>query len=96
MNAIKLTELNPKWVNWRGKERGGIGFQCPLHRDGDCKDNAMIGNRIVIPFKEAEQNGWDKTGDSFDNITLSPSIMPMNENGTPHWHGWIRKGMVEW
>ncbi len=96
MPRIKLTELKPKWITWGDMPKGGISFQCPIHLDGDCKDNAMVENRVHVPFKEVEPKGWTHLGDSFEDMSLSPSIMAMNEDNTSHWHGFVKNGYVEW
>ncbi len=38
---------------------------------------------------DAMARGWDITGDSFENLTLSPSV-----HAVGHWHGFITNGMV--
>jgi hypothetical protein len=39
---------------------------------------------------QAVERGWDLTGDSFENLTLLPSI-----HFVGHWHGFIRDGYLE-
>jgi hypothetical protein len=58
------------------------------------------GGRQIVPTKtnfaglltcaDSARRGWDLTGDSFETITLSPSIHQVG-----HWHGFLRAGWVE-
>lgn len=58
------------------------------------------GGREVVPTKgnflnlpscaDSLARGWDIAGDSFENVSLSPSV-----HAVGHWHGFIRNGMVE-
>lgn len=34
---------------------------------------------------------WERTGDAFEDLTLSPSV---DGSSHGHWHGWIRGGEV--
>jgi len=56
-------ELNPNWARKDLSQRTAISFDCPL-----CKQH-----RIVVPFK-GEKPIWELQGDSFENMTLVPSI----------------------
>lgn len=38
---------------------------------------------------DAMARGWDIAGDSFENLSLSPSV-----HAVGHWHGFITNGMV--
>lgn len=42
------------------------------------------------PFPEAARL-WERTGEDFDDLTLSPSV---DASVLGHWHGFIRNGMV--
>jgi hypothetical protein len=102
---MRLTELNPSWIGAGGEgvtcnglpvpERHGIGLIC------DCP--CGCGNTLYIPFKNPLDNGiqygegtsWDREGDNFENITLSPSIRRIAREGSCGWHGFIRKGNIE-
>lgn len=58
------------------------------------------GGRQLVPTKtnfvgavtcaDSARRGWDLTGDTFETITLSPSIHQVG-----HWHGFILGGLVE-
>ena len=38
-----------------------------------------------------KQHLWHRDGETFDTLTLTPSI---DGSGAGHWHGWIRNGEV--
>ena len=77
----RLVDLNPRWVSGRYAGRDddvpcGIHFDCPEGHEG-CSH--------AIPFAPAfdgsptpgwQQNGaiWQRSGDTFETLTLSPSI----------------------
>lgn len=104
--AMKLTDLNPRWVGAGGPgitdadgnpvpKREGVGmtFDCP------CRCNI----RACVIFKNPLDGGdpiksesplWTRSGRTFDNITLIPSIMKHPVNGCRGWHGFIRDGNV--
>lgn len=103
---MRLTELKPRWVvDAAGRQGMGIGLLCPI-----CK-----AEMIAVWFKQPLDGGppasdqkhlWNRTGDSFDNLTLSPSIdasgpgaIPCSDPRGPdfwdsHWHGHITNGEV--
>lgn len=102
---IKLTELNPGFFGNGGEgiytrdENGervpvperkgtGIAFDCPC----GC------GERVALHFKNpldggestaADRVSWQRTGDSFENLTLRPSILRL---GGCAWHGFLTDG----
>lgn len=79
----RLVDCNPRWVTGRYAGQPGdddvprgVHFDCPEGHEG-CSH--------VIPFSPAfdgsptpgwQQNGavWQRTGDTFETLTLSPSI----------------------
>lgn len=101
---MKLTELNPRWVGiGSGTDFiiSGLTFDCP-----HCKNQ-----RLGVSFKPPiDPKGWTlrgvtwnhsniewyRTGDSFETITLSPSIDASQQRiDVPgHWHGFIKNGEI--
>lgn len=91
---MKLTELNPKFLGARHgggvTERAGVDLDCPC---GKC------GHRLYVPFKNpigpgesySNEKGWDRTGETFETLTLTPSILRIGLCG---WHGYITSGEV--
>lgn len=91
---MKLTDLDPDFISNSAGERIGIGFLCPACRE----------QKIYVPFndKSAALN-WKQTGDTFDTLTLKPSVDARHVNfkdSAPHdlrecrWHGFITNGEV--
>lgn len=63
---LKLSDLNPKFGATNGV-RTHIIFDAPgCQHEDKC--------RIVIPFAGESLCKWQKTGDDFTSLTLSPSI----------------------
>lgn len=100
---IKLTDLNPRWtgLSVSGHELvDGITFDCP-----HCR-NQRLGVKFTPPLDKNNwkqrsieypiyQLMWQRVGDTFETITLSPSV---NANSRidfqNHWHGFIENGFV--
>lgn len=101
MRRYLLTDLDPYWVRWDGREPGAefgpadaLQFDCP---DGGC------GGRHTVPVTpdlagavrpSPQQNGavWSRSGgDGFSTLTLNPSIRC---SGWCRWHGYIEEGRV--
>lgn len=105
---MKLTDLNPSFVGAGGEgitkadgspvpRRTGVGitFDCPC----GC------GTPSYIPFHNPIDGGppheddqtrprWTRTGETFENLTLSPSILRDPKKGGCGWHGFIRNGEI--
>jgi hypothetical protein len=102
---MKLVDLNPRWVGHGGEgytvtatgqpvartERVGLTCDCPC---GRC------GVELFVPFENPigpgplkQQWGWQRTGDTFETLTLSPSIH-RQERRSCGWHGFITDGEV--
>lgn len=93
---MSLRDLHPRWVDSGGpgvtrdgepvpRQRGvGVMFDCPCGSD----------TRRFVPFANPldgePQDGWRRAGESFDALTLSPSIH--FRDGCCEWHGFIRDG----
>jgi hypothetical protein len=88
-----LAELEPHWVEHEGKVCG-VRFQCPEHHGTEtwCLQ--------VVPFSPAldgtvtkswQSNGhqWQRTGETFETLTLTPSI-----KASCGYHGFITGGIV--
>lgn len=68
----------------------GVSFECP-----HCRET-----RIAVAFASPVDGGppsasfkrhWQRTGDSFETLTLTPSV-DASESG--HWHGFIANGQA--
>lgn len=96
---MRLSELNPEFVNSYGGVRGvGIAFDCPC---GDRDEE----HRCYVPFKNAldgttdfkqtsEPHTWQRAGETFEELTLTPSIHRVKERGGCGWHGFVTNGDV--
>lgn len=103
---MRLTDLNPAYVGHGGegvfrtsdgspipfRDRIGVRFDCPC---GKC------GTHVVILFNnppdggpccDATQNHWTRTGDSFENMSLTPSILRKQKDCD--WHGFVTNGEI--
>lgn len=75
MRKTRLVDCNPHFVESSSGKLCAVYFECPEGHDG-CKH--------VIPFTPALDGTacdwasggaiWQRTGDTFENLTLSPSI----------------------
>lgn len=92
----RLVDLNPTWFGIHGRDTEGAGviFDCPCQ-----SDSCAWGGKIAITFANPlrgepapgpDERMWQRTGDAFETLTLSPSI-----NAVGHWHGWLRNGVLE-
>lgn len=100
---MRLTELEPEFYGAGGDgitradgspvpKRSGIGmtFKCPC----GCAIECAVPFANPVDGGPADGRGWERTGDTFDVMTLSPSILRSKEKGGCGWHGWIRNGEV--
>lgn len=104
---MKLTELKPEWVGTGGygvtetatgkpvprRDGVGISFNCPCGCGVECfipMTPALDG----LPYDNGGTNHvWNRTGDTFETLTLTPSILRTPPRGCG-WHGFITNGEV--
>jgi len=107
---MKLTELKPRWTGYASNGNrdeqiiNGLTFLCP-----HC--GLQTGQRLGVLFHPPIDEGgwlakgvtifhgaveWTRTGDTFETLTLSPSINTMQSrmDFANHWHGFITNGEV--
>lgn len=92
---MRLSELNPQFLSSGGvaKTEGvGVAFDCPC-------GNHDEEHRCYVPFENpigpgptGKREGWVREGDSFETLSLRPSIYRKHGCG---WHGYITKGEVQ-
>ena len=70
----------------------GISFDCPC---GKCNErvhlnfkNPISGGDSISPYQPC----WQRTGYTFENMTLTPSIQRM---GKCRWHGYLTDGELK-
>lgn len=101
---MNLTDLNPRFFSTGGHgitnangdpvpERKGMGLLCDCPR---CGDKHLLAVNFANPLDggpPASPDGpkWTRTGETFDTLTLEPSIL--RRDGCK-WHGWIRNGEI--
>mgnify|MGYP006921811288 CR=1 FL=1 len=96
--TMKLVELNPRWsvdadiiigdrvVHDPERHGMGLSFDCPCCVGTSRATRLAVFFRNPIDGKVASddyKNLWLRTGDSFDTLTLSPSV---DASGHGHWH----------
>jgi hypothetical protein len=87
-------DLDPHWmVTEAGRHGMGINFECP--HCGDRRVGVWFANPIDGGPPADPEHGpsarWQRTGDTFDALTLTPSI---DSSAAGHWHGFVTKGEV--
>ena len=102
--ALRLTALHPRWLGAGGAGVSGPDGQprsrregCGIMLDCPCGDRSE-GHQLFVPFANPldggpclEPKGWQRTGDTFETLTLTPSIQRMEDC---RWHGFITNGEV--
>lgn len=72
----------------------GLVMDCPC---GQC------GSRCYVDFANPLDGGspiqpndhvWERTGETFDTLTLRPSILRARDKGGCGWHGFVTNGEV--
>lgn len=95
---FRLVDANPGWMVKYGadgetvvRDECGLTFNCPIHEN--CRHAIVFANpRDGGPPLRGEPL-WHRTGETFDELTLSPSIRVLGESC--NWHGFIREGRFE-
>lgn len=102
---MRLTDLNPCWMGAGGDSvRNADGSPVP-RRDGigvlfDCPCGAAD-SQLYVPFAnpldggpQHGPQGWQRTGDTFETLTTTPSILRTGSTCGCKWHGYITNGEV--
>ena len=79
---MRLVDLSPRDCIEASTGALGVSFKCPCCRKV----------RIVVFFGPGAAKRWTKTGDTFDTMTLTPSI---DTSAAGHWHGFITNGEIQ-
>ena len=98
---MKLIDLNPWFVDAGGSgitdaegnpvsHRIGVGLSCDCPCGCDSELFVHFSNPLDNGLSTVSANSsWNRTGESFDDLTLHPSIKRI---GGCEWHGWLRNG----
>lgn len=74
----------------------GVILTCPC---GSCDEF----HELYVPFENPLDGGpsiepghprWRRAGETFETLTLTPSILRTRSKGGCGWHGWITNGEV--
>lgn len=103
---MKLVDLHPRFPCAGGEGitdgsgnpvplREGIGvmFDCPCGCDQPLYvpfANPLDGG----PSRENERPQWHRVGETFETLTLTPSILRSIEKGGCGWHGFVTAGEI--
>ena len=94
--GVRVVDLNPTWTADNEEHRGqGIAFDCPLCRKGRYSvafKNPLDG---LGPTLEFRRHLWERSGTTFDDLSLSPSLNAercCSGDGCPGWHGNVSGG----
>ncbi len=99
---MKLVDLSPAWIDSAGGRKGVmLAFDCPCGKK-EPTDYCEDIHRCMIPLRNPldggprfdERPSWERTGEDFATLTLSPSVNRPVSIGGCGWHGWIRNGEV--
>ena len=107
---MRLVDLNPRFIGAGGEgiwnadgtlvaKREGVGllFTCPCGHCDEFHDcyvafaNPLDGGP---PHVSNKQPTWTREGDTFETLTLKPSILRNTTKGGCGWHGFITAGEV--
>lgn len=75
----------------------GLAFDCPC---GKCDPETLwcfVGFANPIdggPPHDPSRPTWQRTGETFENMTLTPSIFRNPAKGGCGWHGYITNGQI--
>ena len=99
---MRLVDLTPRWIGAGGEgiydkdmnpvpERKGVGisFNCPCGCGTRCF--VMFANPIDGGKAIRDRTTWQRAGDTFETLTLTPSILRV---GGCAWHGFITNGEI--
>ena len=107
---MRLVDLDPHFYGSGGHgitdangnpvpERSGIGLwcDCPCGKCGVplavSFENPIDGG--PAPYREEGRPLWRRTGDTFETLTLTPSILRRVEKGGCGWHGFLTGGVFK-
>jgi len=109
---MKLTELNPRWLTPLGHPAdgvrfiAGVSFLCPHCLKQRLAvffepaiDPENVGDYMSPKWPWGSGPFWHRDGETFDTLTLSPSIDTCSNAARidfpGHWHGHITNGEIK-
>ena len=102
--AVKLTDLEPHFIGAGGEgitradgspapERHGVGLMCNCPCGCDRQLYVPFANPLDGGSPIDARQGWQRTGDTFETLTLTPSILRKGPE-TCGWHGFVTDGEI--
>lgn len=98
---MRLVDLDPRWVkHFSDGPRTGFSFWCPhcgtqrlaIPFTPTMPDGILQALGVAWPNPYVNKgNCWQRVGETFENMTLSPSI---DASALGHWHGHITNGEI--
>lgn len=99
---MKLADLNPRWVSLHNFDPAstyniGVSFDSPTTGKRlallfePAIDPAGLAAKYGWPVFFPESKKWQRTGETFDSLTLSPSL---DFSASGDWHGFIKDGNI--
>lgn len=100
--VVHLIALHPHWVTSAKGAIVGLRFDCPHCRETKAKDPARIFVELEPPMSAdapRPSKPWQRTGDTFETLTLSPSIdfkhpKSWTDGEMVGWHGFVVDGKI--
>ncbi len=99
---MRLVDLNPKWLgvppapDGTGERRGvRMAFDCPARSHDGVPCHARWSGYVANPLDGGPPKAppgtpaWTRIGESFEALTLTPSV-----DWLGHWHGNITAGEI--
>lgn len=99
----RLVDLNPQWLGAGGEGVRGVDGKSIPRREAtsilfDCPCGCE--HQVCVPFANPADglgptypgHGWTRSGDTFETLTLTPSIQRVFPNRC--WHGFVTNGEV--
>jgi hypothetical protein len=75
--AVRLVDLEPKWIDRNGRTGLGVIFNCMIgHCCGRIRiyfTNPLDGGP-AWPVDDQNSHRWTRTGDSFETLSMTPSV----------------------
>lgn len=91
-----LSDLDPKFTTVNDL-RVGFHFKCPACDDDMCRIHVFVDppfDASASALMVDQHRAWKRSGEPWDTLTLTPSILTRKDDGGEHWHGFITNGQV--
>jgi hypothetical protein len=86
--CVKAQKVEPDWISCFWVPSPFLQEQIELF-ESNLKQNSLSEYTIICPCKY--EYAWTKTGSTFEDITIHPSI---DASSSGNWHGFITAGNI--